>query len=659
MSYYNYNLPQEYVPPGNPPPTIPPISSLDPTQLYDDAKPFYRPQLMYDHPFPPSQLTGMPPPALVQTLGQQGLLGLGGMAANHTASQPQTTPAPTQSQQPQVDHHHSHHPGLQPLGLHAPQHQVSWPVAPIDHQYLAPPAAQAAPYLAYQYPGIPYYPYMLHMYRSPSSPRQHLALRAPGPPLPARVKSELLPVPHDGTFKPKNTKRNSRPRVHKLSGDFRDRARKQNCTGQVREPSIDDMTRHFQEVLAIEVPELRCFSLQVDNKFEARLLDLFANNLTRSLDIFLPCDMFRLIVPHLALYDDTHMVLDSIYCLALMILYRIDHDAVDPSITINYYQRCIKLIRHHLSAPGVETNDLGIIARCLLSTIVLCVYELFLVAEDATYIKGAASIFLLVLRKNTQAQKPSLLKLSPFYEGLFWAMVLSDMILSLKYDLPTMYPIDTFWRPLDPEYFEWFESITFPGRSEFESVLSRDEEVWWIRKMIYLLCCIHDFLFQPTVQTRKDAESERNTQRWLELTQSLNDFEASLPVTMKPAIYKPTSSSRRYPIIFFGNEGAAIVNLNFKLCKIALYQAFRTRIGEDPMLTCHIRNYAPDYATKLAKDIIGILKTYDSNVLVWPVNVHAIRQAAKYMKDDPEDMKVLGDLISKVLAVCHLQYKKT
>ncbi|EDK35938.2 hypothetical protein PGUG_00036 [Meyerozyma guilliermondii ATCC 6260] len=607
MSYYNYNSPQDYIPTANQPPSIPPISSLDPNQQYipsgEDVKPqpYYRPQ------------------------------------------------PPIYENQPN------------PLA----QHQLSWQRPthmPMDqHQYLAPPAQQFIPY---QYPGIPYYPYMQHMYpRQQSSPRQHsVPVRAPMVSQPLgrpHLKQESSPAPKGGTFKPKNTKRNSKPRIHKLSGDFRAAWKKSRSPHSVGEASIDDMLRHFQDALAIDVPEPFILYLKVEDKFEAKLLDLFVNNLTKSLDIFLPCDMFRLVVPHVALLDETRMISDSIYCLASMILNRINPDSVDPSVTINYYHQCIKSIRYHLSMPGVETNESGIIARCLLSTIMLCVYELFLVAEDATYIKGAASIFSSILRKNMQAQKPSLLKSSPFYQGLFWAMILSDMVLSLKYDLPTMYPIDTFWRPLDPEYFDWFESATYPGNSDDESVMSREEEVWWIRRMIYLSCCVHDFLFQPMVLTKEETESKKCSQKWLQLNQSVNEFEASVPMAMKPIICKPASSSRRYPVIFFGTEGTAIFNLNFKLCKIALHQSLQTRLADDPVLSSQISNYTPDYTNKLAKDIIGILKTYDSDVSVWPVNVHAIRQAAKYMKDDSDDMRELGDLINKVLAVCHLQYKKS
>ncbi len=57
----------------------------------------------------------------------------------------------------------------------------------------------------------------------------------------------------------------------------------------------------------------------------------------------------------------------------------------------------------------------------------------------------------------------------------------------------------------------------------------------------------------------------------------------------------------------------------------------------------------PTILTKLAKDIIGILEDLRLDVLVWPANVHAIRQAAKYMKDNSDDMRELSDLINKVL----------
>ncbi|ODV77904.1 uncharacterized protein CANTADRAFT_91354 [Suhomyces tanzawaensis NRRL Y-17324] len=358
------------------------------------------------------------------------------------------------------------------------------------------------------------------------------------------------------------------------------------------------------------------------------------------------------------------MILDSMFCLSSLMLQRIMPDRVDPSIPIKYYQQCIKSIRSYLTIPGIETNEKGIISRCLLSTILLCIYELFFVAIDSTYVKGASSILASILSKHN-VQGKSLLKDSPFHQTCFWAVFLCDLILSLKFDLPTMYSLETFWKPLDPEYFELFNkygtqflSNNVRDREIFisNSMLNKEHTMWWLHKAVINYSCINEFKNLVTVISREDCEANKPFHDWLRLKQLMDEFESNMPINLKPNIYKPASATRVFPLIYFKDEVTAITGLNFKLSKIALYESLLLRTDtRNELVQLQLEQYPRGYAKKLTKDIIGIMKTYDSNLYLWPVNVHTLRQVAHYVFDEPEAHRILEELVERIISVCNLR----
>lgn len=479
-----------------------------------------------------------------------------------------------------------------------------------------------------------------------------------------------VPVEHSRkdvktNFKPTHTKKNSRPKINKIVSDsyFSKSTRKKVVLGEY---SLDSLFTCFLEVLNIDtaradITEVHEFS--IESELELELFDLFVNNFACCIDVFLPQERFQKIIPELALYDETRMILDSIFCLSSLMLLRMRPDAIDQSYPLKYYQRSVKSIRYHLSLPDIDDN--GILARCLISTNLLCIYELFFVAIDSTYVKGAGSILLSILSKRNRSE--SLLK-NPFYETCFWAMFVCDLVLSLKFDSPSMYSLDRLWKTMDPEFFDEYENYSLyledPASKGKELdlflsslLMTKQTTNWWQHKVMMLFCSITEFSNLYEVVTREDYETNKQFSQWLQLNRRLEEFEQHLPVPMKPIIQKPSTKDRVFPLIYFKDEHTAIVGLNYKLAKISLHVTLCTKlkVQDKSLVDEEMAKYPDNYRVKLARDVVGVMQTYDSNLQIWPVNVHALRQAAKHIGDDPVAHEELMKLTHKVDRVCHLQ----
>ena len=475
-------------------------------------------------------------------------------------------------------------------------------------------------------------------------------------------------------FKPTKTKKNSKPRINKIqtvdsTNKKLDSKIRNKLSGTIGEPSVEDLYIHFQQILKIDIPKDRgiaFYHLKMKNDLECQLFDLYVHNLSSSFDVFLSQEVFQKVVPVLALYDETNMIIDSIFCLSSLMLQRIRPDKIEPSIPIKYYHQCIKSIRHYLSMPEVEHNE-GIISRCLLSTILLCIYEMFFVAIDSTYVKGASSILLSILAKQP---KKNLLKESPFHEVCFLGIFVCDLILSLKFNIPSMYSIETFWKPLDPEYFESFDQYhPHPvgienGKDEEvlvnNGILPKQCKLWWLQKTVMNLSIINDFNNGIQVITRADFETNKPFHKWLELRTMLHEYEVNLPSALKPVIYISSGPGKIFPTIYFCDEITAIIGLNFKLLKLALYEALILRNDtSDATVLQEIKKYPPNYCKKLCKDIIGIMRTYDGNTNVWSNNIHTVRQVARYIADESEAFDEFIVLVNRIIGVCHLKLQDT
>lgn len=486
-------------------------------------------------------------------------------------------------------------------------------------------------------------------------------------------------------YKPIQTKKNSRPRINKLNkpsavASKRPKAALARNNSVFREMSLDQMYHHFAAVLKISRPPSfdiansgPLYWLKVLDPLEFQLLGYFVHSLSKSIDVFVSQDIFLKIVPEIALCDDTNMILNSIFCLSSLMLQRRSPHLVDTSIPIKYYHQSIRSIGYYLSTPGIEEDENGTISRCLLSTILLCIYELLFEAIDSTYVKGATGILSSILYKNRGGQ--SLLKESPLHETCFWAIIICDLVHSLKYDLSSMYSSEKFWKALDPEYFKQYDRpshIDHDGIEEEEDIstkadeekndqygsdmmLSHESTMWWFHKSVLFYSTINELNNQVEVISKQDYEQNRPFHDYLELKNKLDEFESFMPLVLKPTIYKPSSKDRIFPIVFFRDEKAAIIALNIKLSKIALYEALLRKTNpNDVLCQQEVAKYPPNYQVKLAEDVIGIMRTYDSSLVIWPVSMHAVRQTVKYFSSDAAALKELENLIHRMVLVCHL-----
>ncbi|KAK6456589.1 uncharacterized protein RJT20DRAFT_45808 [Scheffersomyces xylosifermentans] len=471
-----------------------------------------------------------------------------------------------------------------------------------------------------------------------------------------------------GHFKPTQTKKNSRPRINKLNKDdtvSKKPANKKRSWSLSGELSTDELFKHFQDVLKIKKPERQAtpsLHLTVKSDLECQLLDVFVNHFSDSVDIFLEQEVFKKIVPDLALFDETNMILDSIFCLGSLILQNSKPEMLDASLPMKYYEKTIKSLRYHLSLPDVEENKNGIISRCLLSTIILCFFDAVFVAKDSTYVRGAASMLSSILSKHGTG-KESLLKTSPFYQTCFWTMHLCDLKLSLKFDLPTMYSIQHFWRPLDPEFFDGFKKFPKPIVQEKEFslstiTLSRDITMWTLYRMLLCTSEINEYKNMVSVPSKGEIENHKSYNDWLALKSLLDDFQTEMPPSLKPIIYKPTSNSRVYPTIYFKDERTALIGIYFKFSKILLYESLiqRAMLYNPDLAKAELEKYPHGYAKKLAKDIIGIILMYEQKVYFWRLSTHLIRQISRYIFDEQhaegQAQKQLRKLVDRVYQVC-------
>lgn len=466
------------------------------------------------------------------------------------------------------------------------------------------------------------------------------------------------------TYKPTRTKKNSRPKINKIVGDMDDvrMHSERKARFEIGECSLDMLYEHCREALGLQGSRediSRTCECALPDALEKRLFEMFVENLVLFIDVFLAHDMFQKVFSELALYDDSRMILNSMFCLSSLILQRTHPEAIDPLCPLKYYELTVTSIRFHLSLPEVENPESGILARCLLSTCLLCIYELFFVAVDSTYIKGAGSIFMSILSKKNKTE--SLLKSSPFYETCFWAMFICDMILSKKLHMPNMYSFDKVWSGLEPDYFgdldnyaafqEEPKTIKESLNNYYSVLVSRHTTIWWQHKIVLIVCSINDFMLLTDVISREDFHSNKRYFQWQQLINAVDEYDRNMPVYLKPLIHLPCSKDRVFPVLFFKDEYTAVAAIHFKLAKLALVEAlYENVVVEFPsILEPEYAKYPPSSREKIAKDILGILQTYDSNRRIWPVCVHSLRQASKWIPEGTEAHRELKVLASRVL----------
>lgn len=488
--------------------------------------------------------------------------------------------------------------------------------------------------------------------------------RAPGPAKPDYGSSGRT------NYKPTHTKKNSRPKINKIHNDAYDyrTAHLKRTKVEIEEHSFDKTYQAFSLVLGLSTPRAdiaKVYTYRLGNELEKKLFDLFVNNISLFIDSFLCDDYFRKIIAELSLYDETRMILNSILCLSSLIYQRMDPQAMDSMCPLRYYQRAVNSLRYNLSLPEADDPDTGVLACCLVSTNLLCIFELFFVAIDSTYVKGAGSILVSIMQK---LDKPGgLLKLLPLFYACFWATFVCDLILSLKLEIPSMFSLERFWKPLDPEYFEDFASFAQfaedkksvqeldDGTALF--VVSDDKTIWWSHKIMMLLSMINEFCNLYDVITQEDYEANTSFRQWALLNAQMKEFEKNAPLFLRPLIYKKAVDKRSFPTIYFKDERTAIVGINYRLANLALHQALheKLKVLDFSLVENEAIKYPLDYRMELAKEVAGIMLVYDSDQKIWPISIHSLRQASKYIDPESDCYDELYKLTVRVIRFSQLR----
>lgn len=466
------------------------------------------------------------------------------------------------------------------------------------------------------------------------------------------------------TFKPQHTKR-TRPKINKILSEPHD-LRQKIPIPDLAEESMDEVFADFASAFNINRPRIditKACDLLLPGPFEKQLFDLYVQRIAVFIDVFLPRGgRFQLIVAELALYDETRTILDSIFCLSSLILQRMKPESMDSLSPLKYYQRLLSLIQTNLYRSENESLDSGLLARCLISTNLLCIFELFFVASDSTYVKGAGSILMSILSRKTVSGL--LLKSSDFFRSCFLAMYVCDLVLSLKLEAPSMYSLEKVWQPLDPEFFAMFDSYpeSHPAQSSPQDLpqdlnfylFTKESISWWQHKILFLLGLINAFAHLHEVITYRDFESGKRFIEWQNLKRKLEEFERHLPLHLKPLFREHPPAHLSIPLVYFKDERSAIVGINLRIANLVLLGALsrRMHVRDALMVEKEILKYSKSYKENIAKEIAGIMKTYDSNMQIWPVNIHALRQAAKFVDSKLGAYAELKQLTVKVVRVC-------
>lgn len=466
-------------------------------------------------------------------------------------------------------------------------------------------------------------------------------------------------------FMPTLTKQNANPKINKIVSDTYDSRHLslQDCSINLEENSLDSLFLHFQKTLGIYNHRLDIrthYKYMLQDDLEKELFDLFARRVSVFIDIFLPTEVFQKIVCEISLYDETRMIFDAIMCLSSLIYQRMCPTRMDPLTPLKYYQRSVNTIRHHLNAMETESCRQGILARCLLSTNLLCIYELFFVAVDSTYVKGSGSILISILSK--QSKSVSLLTLSPVYSSCFWAGFVCDIILSLKLESPCVYCPDRVWKALDPIYFQQFEDYT-PYLENQKTDLTEECSIslgsqkfttWWLHKILLIFSRIIIFANLMEVITYEDYSQNKDLKVWGKLKDSLDEYEKNLPLYVKALVRQPPGENMQFPTIYFKDEQCAAIGINLNLAKLYLYTALTRRVcvANEFLLQPELAKYAADFVDRQARDVAGIMQTYEGSLKLWPINIHALRQASKHFKAGSKAHEALRRLTARVIDAC-------
>ncbi|MCH0630079.1 hypothetical protein JNB11_08940 [Kocuria palustris] len=532
------------------------------------------------------------------------------------------------------DHSQPPPPPPPPPGYAAPPASaVAAPYA-IDYHYQPPPQPQPAPAPPPYYAPYPYgYP-------------QRLTVPAYGGTAPLE---EQLPQ-QASNFKPIQTKKNLKPRINKivkglmvLPPTTRRRAPRKLAPVVVGEVVNDDVFDHYAREMGLSRPldatVLALCQLRLKLPLEFALFDTFCATIQPALDVYLPHRVWGLIIPEIALYDDTNVVLDAVLCLALMVYARQPLMAtliapLAPEIAVKYHQRAVALIEQQLPRAA---DDYSIMARAMVATVVLCIYETFLPPLDASYVDSASVLLFQLVRRpelrGGRSGRPPGLERLPLYQLCFTMLMVCDVYQALKQEQPCWCPSDQFWQALDPDMYEGLDDYS-RGQAAPDAPMVAAATGWWLLKLVHLLGVINDFRCLPLVLLYEDYECNRPLQTWRQLQRQLTEFDAQYPQGLAPIVYQWDPLTLAFPTIYFRSPAHAIVYLHRKMAHLCLYEALQRRPHrDDGAAAAELDKLGADHPQRLAREIFGVFSTYDGNPSMLGVMMPCLRLVTAHLGD--------------------------
>ncbi|GEQ70270.1 hypothetical protein JCM33374_g3946 [Metschnikowia sp. JCM 33374] len=142
--------------------------------------------------------------------------------------------------------------------------------------------------------------------------------------------------------------------------------------------------------------------------------------------------------------------------------------------------------------------------------------------------------------------------------------------------------------------------------------------------------------------------------RWLQLKDKLDEFEKRMPLYLKPLIFMPAAEEKDFPRIYYKDEKAAVTAINFRLAKLLLHAALREnlQVVDQSRVEIEMKNYPRNFTENLAREVAGIMASYDSDMRIWPINIHSLRQASQFVDSSSPCFKTLRNLTIRVISVC-------
>ncbi|CDK27232.1 unnamed protein product [Kuraishia capsulata CBS 1993] len=413
---------------------------------------------------------------------------------------------------------------------------------------------------------------------------------------------------------------------------------------------------------------------------EAMLLETFVDKVAIWLDLYSPIPLFSDLVARVSVIESSGILRNCIFACSALYLHGSDPEAYDAGFCLKYHNAALQQLRINLASSERENPKL------LLCSLILVVEGLFF-GESQTFmhhIIGSWALLLEILDSNAvSGKKYGYL----FTQACFYTLTGVDFAFMTRFGVMPVMDLQT-------SEFGCFSSanglearrlhdecqmLTSDHRVDFaiadESFLASRDKTWWLQESLFVLWESFRLRHIPYVESEEDVIGGFLAQKWLNLWQKIEDFEAMIPAKFAPLVYNSpasspssgealvegdASSSSNKPMrmeIYFLIEQAAVIYMNMRYAKILLLESInrtgliptghkkfktvrRTKRGtrrlyagpvlrpDDELLDHSERR---QFQVQYAKEILGIAESYGSDSLVSVLCVGFVRHASRLL----------------------------